>query len=425
MCAASLEYFRAMKHFKHGAIAGALSLPLLASCGGDGCNGWSCGQVPPTEVQYAVVATDLNMDGFADVVGTSMVIGDGPPPFAANLKAYHHPGAGGGSFGAPAIYADGYDPWFLAAGDLDGDGLPDIVSASLDDGALSLFFNDAAHPGTLKARQMLSSPGASQLAIADLNGDGHPDIVSADYGVSLFLQDPATPGSFFAPLGLYAGGANWVAVGDLNGDGLPDITVTDNLGVKVLMHAAGATSTAFQPPVSVYQQTANAGFLGADAVAIADMNADTLGDLVITDPGPTGGGAPFVAVLMQDAANHGHFLAAVNYPIATHNLGECVLVADVDGDTLPDIVVGGSNDVSVLRQDAAHPGTFLAAQNYATPLGAYQIAIADIDHDGHPDIVVTNGATTPTVNGVITTHPGVLYQDAASPGTFKPLQDLP
>lgn len=30
-----------------------------------------------------------------------------------------------------------------------------------------------------------------------------------------------------------------------------------------------------------------------------------------------------------------------------------------------------------------------------------------------------------TVNGVITTHPGVLYQDAASPGTFKPLQDLP
>ena len=134
---------------------------------------------------------------------------------------------------------------------------------------------------------MLSSPGASQLAIADLNGDGHPDIVSADYGVSLFLQDPATPGgAFFAPLGLYAGGANWVAVGDLNGDGLPDITVTDNLGVKVLMHAAGATSTAFQPPVSVYQQTpANAGFLGADAVAIADRNADTLGDLGDHRPG--------------------------------------------------------------------------------------------------------------------------------------------
>jgi hypothetical protein len=404
---------------------GAACLPLLASCGGDGCHDWSCDNLPPTEVQYGLVTADLDGDGFPDVVGTSTLIGATPPPFAANLHVYLHPGGAGGSFGAPASYADGYDPWFLAAGDLDGDGLPDVVSASVDDRALALFFNDPAHPGTLKARQTLSSPGASQLAIADINGDGLPDLISADYSVSLFLQDPATPGTFFSPLGLYAGGANWVAAGDLNGDGFPDITVTDNVGVKVLFHAGSAASTAFQSPVSVYLQTANASFHGADAVAIADLNGDTLGDLVITDPGPTGGGAPVVAVLLQDAANHGQFLAAATYPIATRNVGECVVVADLNGDALPDVVVGGSDDVSVLLQDAAHPGTFLAAQNYATPLGAYQVAIADLDGDGLDDIAVTNGATTPTVNGVITTHPGVLYQDAASPGTFKALQDLP
>jgi hypothetical protein len=101
------------------------------------------------------------------------------------------------------------------------------------------------------------------------------------------------------------------------------------------------------------------------------------------------------------------------------------VVADDNGDSRPDIVVGGSDAVSVLLQDAASPGRYLAAQNYATPLGAYQLAIADLDRDGLVDIVVTNGATTPTVNGVVTTHPGVLYQDAASPGTFKVLQDLP
>jgi hypothetical protein len=412
-----------MKTLIRGAL-GATCLPLLVSCGGDGCHDWSCDNLPPTEVQYGLVTADLNGDGFPDVVGASTLFGAGPTS-TGNLTVYRHPGAAGGSFGTPTSYAAGYDPWFLATGDLDGDGLPDIVSASVDDRALSLFFNDPANPGTLKARQTLSSPGASQVAIADINGDGLPDLISADYSVSLFLQDPATPGTFFAPLGLFAGGANWVAAGDLNADGFADIAVTDNVGVKLLFHAASATSTAFQAPASVYVQTANARVHGADAVAIADVNGDALGDMVITDPGPTGGGAPFVAVLLQDAANHGQFLAAATYPIATNNLGQCVVVADLNGDTLPDIVVGGSDAVSVLLQDAANPGSFLAAQNYATPLGAYQISIADLDGDGRPDLVVTNGATTPTVNGVITTHPGVLYQDAASPGTFKVLQDLP
>jgi hypothetical protein len=79
-------------------------------------------------------------------------------------------------------------------------------------------------------------------------------------------------------------------------------------------------------------------------------------------------------VLLQDAASHGQFLAAATYPIATNNLGQCVVVADLNGDALPDVVVGGSDAVSVLLQDTAQPGGFLAAQNYATPLGAYQVA---------------------------------------------------
>ncbi len=402
-------------------LAAALALPLLAACGGDD----SRPDFPPTEVQYGLAVADLEGDGFPDVIGTSTRVSDAGPPFAAELRVYRHPGAGGGSFGTPASYADGYDPWFLVAGDVDGDARPDLVSASVADGGLSIFYNDAASPGTLEARQPLPAPGASQLAIADLNGDGRADLLAADYGVSLFVQDVATPGAFLAPLGLYAGGANWVAVGDLNGDGLPDVSVTDAVGVKLLFHAAGASSATFQPPIGVYTQTPNAHFHGADAVAIADVTGDGRNDLVITDPGPTGAAAPFVAVLAQDAASPGTFPAAVPYPIAPHNVGQCVVVADVDADGLPDIVVGGSDAVSVLRQDATRPGTFLPAANHATPLGAYQVALADLDGDARVDIVVTNGASTPTVAGVVTTQPGVLYQDAANPGHFLALQDLP
>jgi len=413
-----------MKPHWRGALAGALALPLLASCGGGGCDGWSCNPPPPTEVQYGLVTADLNGDGLPDVVNSTTLYG-GAAGEAGRLDVYLHPVSASGSFGAPTSYAAGRDPWFLASTDLDGDGLPDVVAASVDDGALLLFPGDATAPGTLKAPVQLASPGASQLAIADVNGDGLPDLVAADYNVSLFLQNPAAPGTFFAPLGLYSGGANWVAVGDLNGDGLADIAVTDATGVKLLLHTGAASSTTFQAPVSVYQPTANLNVAGADAVAIADVNGDGLADLVITDPGPTGGAQPFVAVLLQDAANHGQFLAAVDYPTAAHSLGQDVVVADLNGDGLPDIVVGGSRDVSVLLQDPAHPGSFLAAQDYATPLGTYQLSVADLDGDGHPDIVVTNGATTPTVNGVITAHAGVLYQDAANPGSFKALQDLP
>src|SRR6202035_3914747 len=98
-------------------------------------------------------------------------------------------------------------------------------------------------PGTFNTPLVLASPGASQVAIADVNGDGLPDLVSADFNVSLFLQ--TSPGTFASPVSLYSGGANWVAVGDLNGDGQPDVALTDAVGVKVLLHTGAPGSVTY------------------------------------------------------------------------------------------------------------------------------------------------------------------------------------
>jgi hypothetical protein len=290
------------------------------------------------------------------------------------------------------------------------------------DGSVNVFLNNAQSPGSFATPVMLNSPGASQVAIADMTGDGMPDIVSADYNVSLFVQ--SAPGTFAAPVNLYAGGANWVALGDLNGDGANDVALTDAAGVKVLFHTGAASATTYAAPVTVFTQTPNGNVQGANIIAIADVNGDGLNDLIITDPGPTGGMAPTVQVLLQDPAAKGTFKAAVSYAMPQQNLAESIIVTDINGDGLPDIIIGGTSEVTVLLHSASAPGTFLAATSYAVP-EAREIAVADVDGDGIPDIIVNLGPTQTTVNGVITNTVGVLLQSATTRGTFGALQALP
>jgi hypothetical protein len=392
---------------------------LLASCDDhDGPFCRSCGNITPTESSKGVVSADFNGDGFADVVALSSIHPAATP--GSNLKAYLSTAAG--VFASPALTADGFNPLFIASADLDGDGLLDVVSASYDDGALNVFFNDKASPGTFNSPLVLNSPGASQVAIADMNADGLPDLISADFNVSLFVQ--TSPGTFAAPIPLYSGGANWVAVGDLNGDGAPDVALTDAAGVKVLMHSGAASATTFAAAVTVFTQTANLNVAGANIIAIADVNGDGLNDLVITDPGPTGGMSPTVNVLLQDPAHHGSFLAPASYSIAAQDLPQSILLADLQGNGKLDIVIGGKQTVTVLLHDPANPGKFLPASVY-TAAWANEIALADINGDGRPDIVVSNGVTHPMQGGVVTNNPGVLLQSATTPGTFGTLQDLP
>jgi hypothetical protein len=400
-------------------------LPLIVVCavlaGCDdhhhGCYG--CGNITPTEFSNGVVSADFNGDGFADVVALSTVQ-PAVSPFASNIKAYLSTAPG--AFAAPLATPDGFNPLYLAGADLNGDGLMDVVTASFDDGALGVFFNNKTSPGSFNPALVLNSPGASQVASADMNGDGLPDLVSADFNVSLFVQ--TSPGTFAAPIGLYAGGANWVALGDLSGDGAADVALADNVGVKVLMHTGAASGTTFAAPVSVFTQSPNANVAGGNIIAIGDIDGDGLNDLVITDPGPTGGMATAVYVLIQNPATHGTFLAPVGYAIATQDRPQSILLRDLQGTGELDIVIGGQKFVTVLLHDPANAGKFLPANIYPAA-GANEIAIADINGDGKLDIVVSNGVTFPIQGGVATTHPGVLLQSAATPGTFAALQDLP
>ena len=410
-------------------------LAMLAACtagcgGGDDhvgdvyCPGASCTPCTATDcspytASYGLVAANFAGNGFTSVVQTSTVInGNGPYPGSLQVSL----GSGVGTFAAPMMIADGNNPLYLAAADLNGDHLPDIVSASYDDGSLSVFLNSTSSPGSFGAPVVLPSPGASQVAIADMNGDGMPDLISADFSVSLFLQ--TAPGTFATPIPLYPGGANWVAAGDLNHDGVPDVALIDNYGVWVLLHTGAPSATTYAAPVAVYQEPPGGWNAAVNIVAIADVNGDGLNDLIVTDPGPPGVGMPVVAVLLQNPATPGTFMPAATYPIAPGSVAQSIAVVDVNGDGHPDIIVGGSAAVSVLLQNAASPGTFMAAANYSVT-NANEIAVADINGDGLDDIVVATGPMQQVVNGVVPNLAGVLLQSSTTPGTFGALQSLP
>jgi FG-GAP-like repeat len=396
----------------------------LGGCGGYNDNGCynSCYNPTPVEFSNGVASADLRAMGRTDVVALSTVLqAYGANP--SNLKVYLSTAPG--AYAAPGLVAAGDNPLYIVAFNncsAPVNCLPDVATASFDDGSVLVFTNNAAKPGTFNAPVLLNSPGASQLAVMDMNHDGLPDIVSADFNVSLFIQ--TAPGQFAAPVSLYGGGANWVALGDLNGDGIPDIALTDAFGVKVLMHIGAASSSTYAAPQTLWTQTANANVIGANLIAVGDLDGDKLNDLVMTDPGPTGGSAPTVVVRRQILGAPGTFHAPESYPIATQDLPQSIVLADLENSGSLDIVIGGSQFVTVLLHDRKNPGKFLAASIYTVP-GANEISIGDVNGDHLPDIIVSNGVTNPLVNGVMTTHPGVLLQNAAPPGSFGKLQDLP
>jgi hypothetical protein len=179
----------------------------------------------------------------------------------------------------------------------------------------------------------------------------------------------------------------------------------------------GADST---PPFS---------FWLAAGVVVADFNSDGRADVAVTQtymagPPPHPG---YVTVYLQNA--EGAFDAPVQHAIRPHSWG--LSAGHFDGDGKLDLVAAtpntapiqpnvanNSGGISILRQDPAHPGSFLPSQWVFTGGMASDAAIAQLTTDGFADVVVADSVL---VNG----RALLLEQSSASPGTLLPPVALP
>ncbi|MBN3788018.1 VCBS repeat-containing protein [Burkholderia sp. Ac-20353] len=393
-----------------------LASVLLLSCGGGGGGGGDGGGLAPFNLPSSIVAGDFNSDGLQDLAVATTFVSSAPPHSGFVAVVLQRPSAAG-TFAPGVHYATGSDPQMVVAADLDGDGRLDLVVANSSAGSVSIFIQDHANPGTFLPPVVVPVGGhPNGLAVGDLNGDGKPDIVVATVSSNLavLIQNPAgPPGSFLPPAPVAVGkSAIAVAIGDVNGDGKQDLVVLtqDNNGngdVAVLLQDA-AHPGSFLPPTEFAAGAQPA------ALKLADVNGDHLLDIIVANQGtPSNPDTASVSVLLQDPAHPGSFLAPTNYPTGARSLD--VAVGDLNGDGKPDLVVANAGalsttgSVSVLLQDPGRPGVFLPAVNYAGVVEPLSVAIADLNGDGKPDIAVADGDIAT-----------ILFQQPGAPGKFLP-----
>ncbi len=336
-------------------------------------------------------------------------------------------------FHPPVPYElSGSDPTDIAVADFNGDGLPDVALAMAGvaggDGKVSVLLGDGAgglsdHPFPVNYRPW-------GIAAADLNGDALADLVvteGSETGTRLFIHHAAGDG--FAPPVAVAGGGSYpaaVAVGDLNEDGHHDLAAANALrpGLSIVPAVNG---DAFGPPINI----AEAAWATGHDITLADLDGDGHLDVVLPQAALRGDGrggfsllrslggtvaaavadftadgVPDVVVIQNQslqlwAGRHdggGYFL---DYLSASALEGEpqAMAVADLNSDGLPDVAVTTRAPDRLLLL-AGRGGLFEPLPSLAVGTEPGPVAAADWNGDGYPDLAVgcRNRGDTPSLD---------------------------
>jgi hypothetical protein len=268
----------------------------------------------------------------------------------------------------------------LAAGDLNGDGSLDLVTANTSTNNISVLLGDGK--GNFSPAKLFPVGGEPKaIALADFNRDGKLDVVTANFSSGTISVLFGNGDGTFQPQQTFAAGIQTVSVvtGDMNNDGIPDIVVTNTQSENTDTFLSNGDGT-FQ---AAKEFVFNNGYAGMTKIALGDMNQDGILDVV----GIYGYGQGFQVWTGNGDGTFVFWSNSSSYGTIAYPQG--LALGDFSGDGKLDVATAlyEDNQIGVSVNDGN--GNFSHAFGSPAPPAPILMTVADLNGDGKLDEIST------------------------------------